>query len=98
MGIGERSNAVNSGYRLNEDFLPLAVKFGRKNSDASRISTGFGKRTDKPLADHIVGQGQNWDDIRGPLCGANRCISTRHDDIDPGVHQFGRMLLELLRG
>jgi hypothetical protein len=61
-------------------------------------STGFGKGTHEPLADHVVGQSQNWNAARGPLCGANCCISARHDDIDPGVYQLGRMLLELLHG
>src|SRR5262249_31689366 len=47
---------------------------------------------------HIVGQSQNWNAGRGPLCGANCCISARRDNVDPGVHQFDRMLLELLCG
>ena len=97
MDIGERRNATNSGRRRYEDFLPLAVKFGRKKSNTRRISTGFGKGAHKPLADHIVGQSENWNAGRGPLCGANCCISARHDNVDPGVHQFDRMLLELLR-
>jgi hypothetical protein len=50
------------------------------------------------VADHIVGQTQNWNAGRGPLCGANCCISARDDNVDPSVHQFGRMLLELLGG
>jgi hypothetical protein len=98
MCIGQRRNAASSGHRLNEDFLPLTVKFGRKESNSSRISSGSVEGTHKPLADHIVGQSQNWNGVRGPLCGANCCIPTRRDNIDPGVHQFGRMLLELLRG
>jgi hypothetical protein len=98
MGIRERRDAANSGHRLDEDFLPLAVKLGRKNSDARRISTGLGKGAHKPVADHIVGQTQNWNAGRGPLCGANCCISARDDNVDPSVHQFGRMLLELLGG
>jgi hypothetical protein len=98
MGMGKRRNAANSRQRLNEYFLALAVKFRRKNSDASCISTGIGKGTHKPLADHVVGESQNWNAARGPLCRANCCISAaRRDDIDTGVYQFGRMLLELLR-
>src|SRR5215471_241779 len=96
MGIRERRNAANSGHRLDEDFLPFAVKFGRKKSDARRISTWLGKGAHEPLAYHIVGQTQNWNAGCGPLCGANCCIAARHDNIDPSAHQFGRMLLELL--
>jgi hypothetical protein len=98
MGIDKRRNAANSGHRLDQDFLSFAVKFGRKKSDAGRISAGLGKGAHKPLTDHIVGQTQNWNAGRGPLRGANCCISARDDNVDPGVHQFGRMLLELLRG
>jgi hypothetical protein len=50
------------------------------------------------LADHIVSQSENWNAGRGVLCGANCCISAAHDDVDLGVHQLGRMLLELLGG
>src|SRR5262249_19185533 len=98
MGIRERRNVANSGHRLDEDFLPFAVKFGRKKSDARRISTGLGKGAHEPLADHIVGQTQNWNAGCGPLCGETCCIAARPDNIAPSVPKFGRMLLELLGG
>jgi hypothetical protein len=49
------------------------------------------------LAEHVVGESQNWDACSRPLCGANRCISTSRDDIYASFHQIGRMDLHSLR-
>src|SRR5262249_36843571 len=61
-----------------------------------RIATGVCKRTHKSLADHIVGETENWNVPGRPLSGTNCGISACQDDINARLYQFGRMLLELL--
>src|SRR5215472_15494476 len=85
-------------HRLDEDFLPLAVKFGGKKGDARGISTRLAERPHKTLANHIVGQSQNWNACRRLLCGANRCISSRQDHVHASLHQIGRMYREPFSG
>src|SRR5262249_50421637 len=91
-------NPANPGHRLDEDFLPLAVKFGSKKGDARGISTRLAERAHKTLANHIVGQSQNWNACRRLLCGANRCISSCQDHVHASLHQIGRMCREPLSG
>jgi hypothetical protein len=50
------------------------------------------------LANHIVGQSQNWNACRRLLCDANRCISSRQDHVHASLHQIGRMYREPLSG
>src|SRR5262249_20683666 len=87
-----------AGDRLDGDFLPLAVKFGGKKGDARRVPTRLAERVHKTLADHIVGQSQNWNACRRLLGGANRCISSRQDHVHASFHQIGRMCREPLSG
>ena len=50
----------------------------------------------KSLANHIVGERQNWNAGGCPLRGASCCISRRKDHIHGTVHQIGRMDLHSL--
>jgi hypothetical protein len=52
----------------------------------------------KSLANHIVGQSQNWNACRCLLCGANCCISSGQDHVHASFHQLGRMYREPLGG
>src|SRR5215813_9080161 len=70
--------------RLDKDFLPLAIKFGCKDCNARDIPPWFGEGVRESLANHIVGNGQNWNACRRPLRGANCCISCREDHIVVG--------------
>jgi hypothetical protein len=87
---------ANSGHRLHENFLPLAIEFGGENGDARRIAGGLRKRAHKSLPNHVVGQREERNRGRCPLCGANSGVSTCQDDIDLGFDQLRRMFLELL--
>src|SRR5262245_59087427 len=58
---------------------------------------GLGERTHEALVEHVIGESQDWDACSRTLCGANRCISARQDDIDASFHQIGRMALHSLR-
>src|SRR5262249_50739186 len=49
------------------------------------------------LVEHVIGESQDWDACSRTLCGANRCISARQDDIHASFHQIGRMALHSLR-
>src|SRR5262245_30375917 len=58
---------------------------------------GLGERTHEALVEHVIGESQDWDACSRTLCGANRCISARQDDIHASFHQIGRMALHSLR-
>jgi len=60
-----------------------------------RGAAGLGQRAHEPLANHVVGQGEDWNLGRRPLRGANRRVSTDHDDVDAGFHNLGCMLVHL---
>src|SRR5262249_49264850 len=71
---------------------------GGKKRDSRRVPTRLAERMHKTLANHIVGQSQNWDACRRLLCGANCCISSRQDHVYASFHQIGRMYRESLSG
>ena len=43
-GVDNGRDAAKSRHSLDQDFLPLAVKFGRKDADTCRIAAGPGQR------------------------------------------------------
>src|SRR5262249_29714449 len=98
VAVQKGSKRANPGHRLDEDFLPFAVKFGGQKGDACGIPTRLAEGVHKSLANHIVGQSQNWNACRRLLCGANCCISSRQDHVHASFHQLGRMYRKALSG
>src|SRR5262249_43125559 len=98
VAVQKGSKRANPGHRLNEDFLPFAVKFGGQKGDACGIPTRLAEGVHKSLANHIVGKSQNWNACRRLLCGANCCISSRQDHVHASFHQLGRMYRKALSG
>jgi hypothetical protein len=52
--------------------------------DARRVAAGLGQRAHEPLANHVVGQGEDRDLGDRPLRGANRRVSTDPNYVDAG--------------
>ena len=53
--IGNGRHAVKSRHCLDQDFLSLAVEFGREHADTCCIALGAGQRLHQSRPDHIVG-------------------------------------------
>jgi hypothetical protein len=68
-----------------------------ENCDPGGVPAGLGERTHEALAEHVVGESQNWDACGCPLGGANRWIPASQDYIHARFHQICRVDLHSLR-
>jgi hypothetical protein len=82
--VSESFDAASARKSLQENFLPLAVELGGEKRDARRVAAGLGQRAHEPLANHVVGQGEDRDLGDRPLRGANRRVSTDPNYVDAG--------------
>jgi hypothetical protein len=95
VAICKGGKPTNPGHRLDEDFLPLAVKFRGEKGDARGIPAWLAERAHKTLANHVVGQSQDWNTCRRLLRSANCCISSRQDHVRASFRQISRMYRKL---
>ena len=89
-------HAAKSRHSLDQDFLPLAVKFGRKDADTCCIAAGPGQRIYQSRPDHILGNPEDRNRCRRLLCRTNCGITADINVIDMGFdqacHKFGNQI------
>ena len=62
---------MKPGHGLDQDFLSLAVKLGREDTQARCITAGPGQRVNQPLPGHIFGNSEDCNSRRRLLYRAN---------------------------
>lgn len=84
------------GDCLHQNFLTFAVEFGREDRHPGRVSAGFCERSNETLAQHIVGEGEDWYFRRCPLSGTYSSIAARQDHVHTGSDKLSRVFVKLV--
>src|SRR5713226_8976366 len=77
--VGENADACRARHQLMQQLEALYVELAGKDADPGDVATGPGQAADKPAADHIVGDADDWEVWRDPLHRSDRRIAGRDD-------------------
>jgi hypothetical protein len=83
--IGHRRYAARTGHRLDQDFLPLAVEFWRKQADPGDVAAGARKRLHQSCRNHVF----DHSDQRHGASEILKCVQGR---LRTGKDRIGRRI------
>ena len=88
--VRQDCDTPRAGHGLHEDFLPLAIEFGRENADAGGIAARTGERAHETRGDHIGGHADDGNRVDRFLYCRYRMIIAAKDNVRGGLgHRRG---------
>jgi hypothetical protein len=80
---------AGAGHQLHQDFLALAIEFGRYNAEARGVAVRTRERRNKLAPDEIVGVGEDWYGPGRALPGANDHSADANDCVGCPLRHLG---------